>query len=127
MGTANQEWTTIRTFSSTAADSSGLASASDCVGVRGTGAKGLPHMVEFSLSGCSVGGSPTSALIDLYRVTDGVVDFLTTWTISGTDITNAKVTPIIVEAHAGRVYGKVSFSGGTSPTLTGTLRARAVE
>jgi len=127
MGTANQEWTTVRTFTGASADSAGLPSSSSMVSVRGTGPKGLPHLVELTLSGCSTTGSPTSVLIDIFREVGGVVDYLTTWVISATDITNAKVSPLIAECHASRVYAKVSFSGGTSPTFTGALRARAVE
>ena len=58
---------------------------------------------------------------------DGTVDYLKTWTVAAADVTASKVAPIIIETYGNQLMTRVSFTGGSSPTLTGEVQARAVE
>ena len=91
----------------------------------------MPSIVEPYIDNAgatpSTSGSPTSVILKIYREVDSKVSLIYTWTISQTDITNSDVVPVLIEAYGASLYPKLSFSGGTSPTLTATVRARAVE
>lgn len=128
----NDTWTTLRTFAAAAADSTGLPALTDYTDLPGVPAQGhIPKIVELMIDNAgatpTTTGSPVSVIIKLYRQVDGKVSLIYTWTISQTDITNSDVVPIMVEAYGQRLYPKVSYNGGTAPTLTATVRARAVE
>ena len=89
----------------------------------------ISRLVEFRLASPSVSGSPTAVLFDIYRFNPGTVtvDYLTTYTVNATDITAGKVAPIIAETWGNELMVKVSFTGGTAPTFTGTVQARVLE
>ena len=125
-------WTTLRTLSAAVADSSGLPTAgtlTDLPTVSGNG--GLPRLVELYIDNAgatpTLGGSPTSLIVRIYREVDSKVSLIYTWVVSATDATNSDVTPIIIETYGNKLYPKVSFSGGASPTVTATVRARCLE
>lgn len=122
-------WTTLRSFSAVAAESDGHPSTFvQLVGVPQRGHK--PRLIELgfaSSSAPSVANSPTSVTIDLYKKVDSQTNFVASWTIAATDITAARIGTFITEGYADQYAAKVRFSGGTSPTLTGTLNMRAVE
>lgn len=125
-------FTSIRAFSGASADSAGLPSSGDMVTVAGLPSRnGTPSIVEFLVenggANPSTTGSPTSVILKIYRRVGGYITLIYTWVISQTDLTNSDLVPILVEGYASEYYVKLSFSGGASPTFTGTVRARAVE
>ena len=77
------------------------------------------------MRGASLVGSPGSVTLGIWRLSDGSVDKLGTMTIAAGDI--ATPIPSIFECYDPAVYVTVeSFSGGTVPTMSGTIEARAV-
>lgn len=127
-------WTTIRTCTALAAEATAIPASSAMIPLTGIIRQGnVPRLVEFIIDPATppaTANSPTSVVIKIYRamaVGDGSRHLLYTWTIATTDITNNEIPPIIVEGYAPLYAVRVSFVGGSSPTFTGTVKARALE
>jgi hypothetical protein len=123
----------IKAYSTASAEAAGApaASGSNFATVDGLHRnQGVSRLVEFRLGGTpATTGSPTAVLLDIYRYNKLTVsvDYLATWTILPADITSGKVPPLILETWGNDLMTKLSFTGGTSPTFTGTPQGRALE
>ena len=113
-------WRTVRTLTGATAD-----------------ATPTNHLVFVALAGCpiprveirvrsgSLDGAPSSVTLAVWRFSGGYVDKLGTIVIVLADI--ATPVPQLFELYDPSVYVTVdSFSGGTSPTVTAIVEARAV-
>jgi hypothetical protein len=124
-------FTAIKAYTTQAAESGAPAAAlANFVTVPGLPrSQNVSRLVELRLDSPVTAGSPTSVVFDVYRYNrdDATVDYLTTWTVAQTDITASKVAPLIVETYGNELMTKVSFSGGTTPTFSGTVQGRALE
>lgn len=113
-------WKTVRTLSGATADATpttGSAFVSLAV-------EAVPR-VEIRVRGGSLANSPASVTLGVWRLSGGAVDKLGTITIASGDI--ATPVPQLFEIYDPSVYVTVdSFSGGSSPTMTATIEARAV-
>lgn len=111
------------------AESAPTAAATAFKTVEGLARNGRQsRLVEFRLKSASVANSPTSVSFDIWRWEDGVRDYLTTWVVAGADITAGKVAPLMLETYGNELMATLSaFTGGTSPTFTGTVQASARE
>lgn len=115
-------WQTVRTLSGQAAE--GTSAPSVSAGFVGIGDGAVPR-VEIRVRSGSLANSPTSVTLSVWRKSGGAVDKLGTFTISSDDI--ATPVPQLFEIYDPLVYVLVeSFVGGTSPTITATIEARAV-
>ena len=121
MNAANvSKWVTVRTLSGATADAT-PTTASTFVDLNLSPAP----RVEIRVRGCSLANSPTSVTLGVWRLSGGAVDKLGTITIASGDI--ATPVPQLFEIYDPSVYVTVdSFSGGSSPTITATIEARAV-
>lgn len=116
-------WTTIRTFSAQAAES-GVPAAGSFVRLKGVGSK--PTWVEFLLDGGSVSGGATDVTFIIWTLVNGKV--VLAGRISMSAIDAAQQGAASLRLYAEDVYVTVEkFSGGTSPTVSGTLLARKLE
>lgn len=120
-------YTTLATWSSKSADSDGHPSTFvSLVGIPQRGHK--PRIVELAFASVpTTSGSPTAVLVDLYKKVEVVTTYVATWTIASTDITASRIGSFMTDAYADQFAARVRFSGGTSPTVTATLKIRAVE
>ena len=110
-------WKAIRAFASQTAES-GAPSSSLLVALD---VPSTPR-VEVALDSGSTTGSPTSIVLTIWRGADGRMHKIGTWTIANADV--ATPIPQVFEFEGQSIHATVSFSGGTSPTLSGTLYAR---
>lgn len=113
-------WTTIRTLSAQTGESSTPASG---VFISVNGVDELT-MVEFNLAGMSVTGSPTSVTFQVWRYVGLKIDALESATYTPAGLTNA--LPIRSVGNGLNYWVTVSFTGGTTPAITGTISARPV-
>lgn len=112
-------WTTIRTFDSQAAEVTSAPASASVVDLGQYGPR-----CEIRLVGGAVTGSPDAVLLHVWRASGGSVDKLGTISIPPADIETP--TPAIYSINERNCYVTVSFSGGTDPTLSGTVEARLV-
>lgn len=90
----------------------------------------ITRLMEFRLKNASVGGTvaPTSVSFDIWRLIDGVRDYIDTWTVLGADITAGKVKPPEFETWGNEMMVTLSgLTGGTAPTFSGIIQARPLE
>ena len=133
MAQPNLNWTTIRAFTAVAGESTAIPAANTFVTLPGVIRQGgVPRLVEFFMDPVtpSAANTPTAVIIKIYRALvtgDASRHLVATWTIAMTDITNNEIVPIIVEGYCQNYSVRVSFTGGSSPTFTGTVKARALE
>lgn len=123
-------FTDIKTLTAqAAAETAPTTTATNYVTVDGRAKnQNITRLMEFRLKNASVANAPASVSFDVWRLVDGVRDPLGTWTVLGADITAGKVQPITLETWGNEVMVTLSaFSGGTSPTFTGTIQARPLE
>lgn len=110
-------WIDVRELTTDGADA-GSPVAADMVSLEQDGPR-----VEVRLVDGAVAGTPTSVTFGVWRKSGAYVDKLGTFTVTGASIATSQ--PAIFELYDGNVYVTVeSFSGGTSPTVSGTLQAR---
>lgn len=117
--TMNAEWTTIRTLTAQVGEATTTPSAALAVDLG----QNAPRVEVRLASGASTPSVPTSITLHVWRDTNGV-DKLGTIDIAAADV--AASIPKLFEFAARRVYVTVSFTGGSTPTLTGTIQARPV-
>lgn len=114
----NQPFELVRTLSGESAESSTPAESAfkvlSCPG---------PY-VEITFASLSTTGVPTSLVVSLWRNVGGQIDCLGTITIAFADL--GKPVPQIFEFGSQNVYCTVSFVGGTSATVSGSIKARPV-
>lgn len=127
-------WTTLRSVASQTGEATAIPGATSMVNLTGVTRNGnIPRLVEFIVDPSTppaVTGSPTSLVIKIYRANyqgDTARGLLYTWTIAKADVDNNEIVPIILEGYAPQYAVKISFVGGTAPTFTGTVLARALE
>ncbi len=112
-------WTAVRTLTEQEAEA-GVPDAEIFVG----GGESAPRH-ELRLAEGVLDGAPSSVTLAVWRVSGGRVDKIGTWEIDAADI--ATPIPQLYELYDFRVYVTVaSFSGGTTPKLSGVLEARPV-
>lgn len=113
-------WQTVRSLSGATADATPTTSAAFvAIGISPT------PRVEIRVRGGSLANSPASVTLGVWRLSGGAVDKLGTITIASGDI--ATPIPQLFEIYDPSVFVTVdSFSGGSSPTMTATIEARAV-
>lgn len=117
------EWTTVRVLSGQAAET-GVPAPASFVRLRGRGSR--PRWIEFLLDGGSVAGSPTDVTFTVWALADGKVVKAGRITMSANDA--AEQGAAALRVYADEVYVTVeSFTGGTSPTVSGTVVARPLE
>lgn len=81
--------------------------------------------VEVGFESITFSGSPTSVVLTIWRWSEGKADKVASITINSTDLPN--VVPVVVNFLGEGIWALVeSFSGGTSPNISGTLRVRPV-
>lgn len=110
-------WTTIRTLSAQAGEATTAPSAGTCIDLG----QAAPRVEIRLVGGASHPSAPTSTTLRVWRDAEGV-DLLGTIDFAAADVAN--VVPRIFEFGARRVYVTVAFTGGSTPTLTGTIQAR---
>ena len=111
-------WTSVRTVTTQAAE--GASAPTSLVALANPARK-----VEVRLRSGVVGGAPTSVTLGVWRGSQGSVDKMGTVTLQGSSI--AVPQPAFLDFYGQNVWVTVeSFSGGTTPTLSGTIEARAV-
>jgi len=112
-------WTTIRTMTAQVGEATTAPAATTMVDLGQTAPR-----VEIRLAnGASHPSAPTSTSLRVWREAEGI-DLLGTVDFAAADVANA--IPKIFEFHARRVYVTVAFTGGSTPTLTGTIQARPI-
>jgi len=115
-------WQTLRTLSSQTAE--GTSAPSLSAAFVQLALTPMPR-VEIRVRSASLANSPTSVTLSVWRKSGGAVDKLGTFTIASSDI--ATPIPQMFELYDPLVYVQVeSFVGGSSPTITATVEARAV-
>jgi hypothetical protein len=114
-------YTTIRAFSAAAADGTSAPSSASFVSL-GSDAR----YVEFSFAtGGTFPSAPTSAELLFWSLHAGTIRLIKRKTVLAADI--GLIESFVVEANASKVYVTIgSYSGGSSPTTTLTVSARAV-
>ncbi len=112
-------WVTIRTLAAQVGEAATAPTSSAFVDLGQVGPR-----LEVAFDGGSTPSAPTSVTFTAWRLVDGVVHKVGAFTVAVADI--ALVTPQLFEFNASRAYVTVSFTGGSTPTATGTVRARVV-
>ena len=112
-------WTTVRA-SLSAVSAEGTTAPTTVIALDTAGPR-----LEVRVRGASLGGSPGSVTLGVWRGSQGSIDKLGTIDIASADI--AAPIPQIFELNGQTIWITVeSFAGGTSPTFTGSLDARPV-
>lgn len=115
----NTPWTTVRTLAAQVGEATSTPDAATMVDLG----QSAPRVEVRLAAGASTPSAPTAISLHVWRDAGGV-DKLGTIDIAAADV--AASIPKLFEFHARRVYVTVSFTGGSTPTLTGTIQARPV-
>lgn len=111
-------WTTIRTLTAQAAE--GTSAPSSTVSLHHPGPR-----LEVRVRGASLGGSPGSVTLGVWRGSQGAIDKLGTIVILATDIGTA--IPQVFELNGLNVWVTIeSFAGGSGQSFTGSIDARPI-
>lgn len=114
------EWATVRTFAAQIAESA-LPSAASFVQLDQHA-----RYVEFACDTLSTPSVPTTIVLTFWKLSEGGRrDRIGTQTITAATETDRPLVQFL-EAHGQSFYVTVGFTGGSTPTLTGTVKARAV-
>ncbi len=112
-------WTTVRA-SLSAVSAEGTTAPSSTVSLDQPGPR-----LEVRVRGASLGGSPGTVTLGVWRGSQGSFDKLGTIEIAAADI--ASPIPQLFELNGLNVWITVeSFAGGSTPTFTGSIDARPV-
>jgi len=114
------KWQTVRSFSTTAAESAVPTSFTSLVPPT---PGEVPRLVEFGFADLTIAGSPTNVIVSFWRSFNGLTHKLGSVTL--TVYTN--IQPVIVECYGTEVTATVSFTAGSTPTATGVVSARGLD
>jgi hypothetical protein len=81
-------------------------------------------MIEYHLDAITVTGAPTSVTFQVWRLAGGKIDALESATYTPAQIANP--LPIRSEVNSLSTWVTVSFTGGTSPSISGAIFGRPV-
>lgn len=115
-------WTDLRTFSSTAASSS-VPPASGFVALDWSGQ--LPEEVEIRFNPVTTTGSPSEVIYSIWRYLGGKVDKISNITVVSADF-NAPI-PSVLRFDGDSIWVTVSFTGGSTPTVSGLVQYRVIK
>lgn len=114
-------WQTVRTFTTQVVES-GIPSSTGFVTIDWGMA--LPDEVEIRFDELTTTGSPTSVLFDVWRVLNGKTDRLYRVTYDSADYTAP--IPFNLKFDGSQIYVTVTFTAGTSPTVTTVCQQRVI-
>lgn len=112
-------WTTIRTLTAQIGEVTTTPDAATMVDLG----QSAPRLEVRLNAGASTPSAPTTITLHVWRDSEGI-DKIGTIDIAVADV--AASIPKLFEFGARRCYVTVSFTGGATPTLTGTIQARGV-
>lgn len=112
-------WTTIRTLAAQVGEATTTPAAATMVDLG----QAAPRLEVRLAAGASHPSAPTTTTMHVWRDAEGI-DKLGTIDFAAADV--AASIPKLFEFGARRCYVTVSFTGGATPTLTGTIQARPV-
>lgn len=115
----NTAWTTIRSLTALEGEATTAPDAALMVDLG----QASPRAEVRLVGGASTPSAPTTVHLHVWRDAGGI-DYLGKIDIAAADV--AQAIPELFEFAARRLYVTVSFTGGATPTLTGTIQARPV-
>jgi hypothetical protein len=121
-------WQTLRTVTTLAAEGTTAPDASVFLGIEADERFVVDSRVQYleiGIDSLSVAGSPASVTFGIWRSSDTSIDRLGSFTVAAASV--GIPTPQIIDFHGEKCWVTVeSFSGGTAPTATATIRVRPV-
>jgi len=110
-------WTPIRTLTAQAAEASAPISSAYLA------LSDYAKYVELAVDSLTLGGSATAVVLGIWRHTDGASDL-----IGQVTLTAPTPQATLIDFFGDQIAVTVlSFTGGTSPTASGTIRVREID